>query len=171
MANPLPVLNRVLDECLRRVVTSSKERSPADWISRFADLADLKGHIAVELCRRGILLEREDRILLLFRRTTYPTVDGEPERRVIERIEAAVDGDPRDVDERTAVLIALADGGRLLKPVFGKTWVNERRARIERIVKDDLVGNATRAAIAAFEAAMVAGAIGAVATAAIAASN
>jgi len=151
----------ILDECLHRVSTSKKPRSPQDWVGRFARLKDLKRRIAVGLCRKGILREREDRILVLFRRTAYPTLDGSPERRVVERLRDAVAGDSPDVDPRTAVLVALCNGTGLLNPVLGKDLVKSRKGRIEEIGEGDIVGEATRAAVQAAQAAAIAAATGA----------
>ena len=154
--NPKPLSDPILDECLHRVSTSKKARSPQEWGTRFAQLKDLKRRIAVSLCRKGILREREDRILVLFRRTAYPTLDGAPERRVMERVVEAVTGDSRELDARTAVLVALANGTGILKPVLGKDVVKQRKDRIKEIGEGDIVGEATKAAVEAAQAAIVA---------------
>lgn len=154
--DPKPLADPILDECLHRVSTSRKARSPQDWVTRFAQLKDLKRRIAVSLCRKGILREREDRILVLFRRTAYPTLDGAPERRVVERVTEAVTGDSRELDARTAVLVALANGTGILKPVLGKDLVKQRKDRIKEIGEGDIVGDATKAAVEAAQAAIVA---------------
>lgn len=154
--DPKPLADPILDECLHRVASSKKTRSPEDWVMRFARLKDLKRRIAVGLCRKGILREREDRILLLFRRTAYPTLDGAPERRLVERLTDAVAGDSLDLDARTAVLVALCHGTGLLKPVLGKDLVKRRKDRIEEITEGDLIGEATKAAVQAAQAAVIA---------------
>jgi hypothetical protein len=154
--DPKPLADPILDECLHRVATSSKARSPQDWVTRFSQLKDLKRRIAVSLCRKGILREREDRILVLFRRTAYPTLDGTPERRVVERLREAVEGDSMDLDPRTAVLVALANGTGILKHVLGKDMLKRRKDRIKEIGEGDIVGDATRAAVEAAQAAIVA---------------
>ena len=154
--NPKQLADPVLDECLHRVVTSKKERSPQDWVTRFGQLKDLKRRVAVGLCRKGILREREDRILVLFRRTAYPTLDGAPEQRVVDRLEEAVTGDSMDLDARTAVLVALANGTGILKHVLGKDLVKQRKDRIQEIGEGDIVGEATKAAVQAAQAAIIA---------------
>ena len=154
--NPKPLADPVLDECLHRVVTSKKPRSPQEWVTRFGQLKDLRRRVAVGLCRKGILREREDRILVLFRRTAYPTLDGAPERRVVDRLQDAVAGDSLDLDARTAVMVALANGTGILKHVLGKDLVKQRKDRIKEIGEGDIVGEATKAAVAAAQAAVVA---------------
>jgi hypothetical protein len=126
--NPKPLTDPVLDEC----------------------------RVAVGLCRKGILREREDRILVLFRRTAYPTLDGAPERRVVDRLQDAVAGDSLDLDARTAVMVALANGTGILKHVLGKDLVKQRKDRIKEIGEGDIVGEATKAAVEAAQAAVIA---------------
>ena len=138
------------------MVTSKKSRSPQDWVTRFGQLKDMKRRVAVGLCRKGILREREDRILVLFRRTAYPTLDGAPEQRVVDRLEEAVTGDSMDLDARTAVLVALANGTGILKHVLGKDLVKQRKDRIQEIGEGDIVGEATKAAVQAAQAAIIA---------------
>jgi hypothetical protein len=154
--NPKQLADPVLDECLHRVATSKKERSPQDWVTRFGQLKDLRRRVAVGLCRKGILREREDRILVMFRRTAYPTLDGAAERRVVERLRDAVVGDSMELDARTAVLVALANGTGILKHVLGKDLVKQRKDRLKEIGEGDIVGEATRAAVEAAQAAIVA---------------
>lgn len=166
-----PLADPILDECLHRVIESKKARSPQDWVTRFGQLKDLRRRVAVGLCRKGILREREDRILVLFRRTAYPTLDGAPERRVVERLRDAVTGDSPDLDARTAVLVALANGTGILKPILGKDLVKRRKDRIKEIGEGDIVGDATRAAVEAAQAAIVAATTAGSAAAAVAASG
>ena len=154
--NPKQLADPVLDECLHRVVTSKKARSPQEWVTRFGQLKDLKRRVAVGLCRKGILREREDRILVLFRRTAYPTLDGAPERRVVDRLQEAVAGDSMELDARTAVLVALANGTGILKHVLGKDLMKQRKDRIKEIGEGDIVGEATKAAVEAAQAAVIA---------------
>ncbi|MBT8477954.1 MAG: GPP34 family phosphoprotein [Gemmatimonadetes bacterium] len=169
--NPKSMADPVLDECLHRISTSKKPRSPQDWVTRFGQLKDLKRRVAVGLCRKGILREREDRILVLFRRTAYPTLDEAPERRIVDRVREAVAGDSMELDARTAVLVALANGTGILKPVLGKDLVKQRKDRIKEIGEGDIVGEATRAAVEAAQAAVIAATTAATVAATSAASG
>ena len=168
--NPKALADPVLDECLHRVTISKKARSPQDWVARFGQLKDLRRRVAVGLCRKGILREREDRILVLFRRTAYPTLDGAPERRVVDRLRDAVVGDSMDLDARTAVLVALANGTGILKHVLGKDLVKQRKDRLKEIGEGDIVGEATKAAVEAAQAAVIAATTTATSVAVIAGS-
>jgi len=154
--NPKQLADPVLDECLHRVATSKKARSPQDWVTRFGQIKDLRRRVAVGLCRKGILREREDRILVLFRRTAYPTLDAAAERKVVERLRDAVAGDSMELDARTAVLVAMANGTGILKHVLGKGIVKQRKDRIKEIGEGDIVGEATKAAVEAAQAAIIA---------------
>jgi hypothetical protein len=169
--SPKQLADPVLDECLHRVVTSKKARSPQEWVTRFGQLKDLKRRVAVGLCRKGILREREDRILVLFRRTAYPTLDGAPERRVVDRLQDAVAGDSMELDARTAVLVALANGTGILKHVLGKDLVKQRKDRIKEIGEGDIVGEATRAAVQAAQAAVIAATTAATSAAVVAGAS
>lgn len=169
--NPKQLADPVLDECLHRVVTSKKARSPQEWVTRFGQLKDLKRRVAVGLCRKGILREREDRILVLFRRTAYPTLDGSPERRIADRLQDAVAGDSMELDARTAVLVALANGTGILKHVLGKDLVKQRKDRIQEIGEGDIVGEATKAAVQAAQAAVIAASTAATSAAVVAGAS
>jgi Golgi phosphoprotein 3 len=169
--SPKQLADPVLDECLHRVVTSKKERSPQEWVTRFGQLKDLKRRVAVGLCRKGILREREDRILVLFRRTAYPTLDGAPERRVVDRLQDAVAGDSMELDARTAVLVALANGTGILKHVLSKDLVKQRKDRIQEIGEGDIVGEATKAAVQAAQAAVIAATTAATSAAVVAGAS
>src|SRR5690606_20413095 len=88
----------------------------------------------------------------------YPELDPRPERELVERLETAVFGDG-DVDPPTAVLVAVASHAGLLKASFGKRLSKDRRDRIERISDGAHTGKATKDAIAAAQAAVLAAAM------------
>jgi Golgi phosphoprotein 3 len=150
-----PLGDPLLDECLERIRTAKRRGSVQSWVSRFARVRKLKHRVAQELCRRGILRADEDKVLLLFTRKIYPEVDPAPEREVLERLRRAIFTESSRIDPRTAVLVSLAHGSGLLKVVFGKKELKSRKERIEQITHGELVGEATKAAIDAMEAAVV----------------
>jgi len=65
----------------------------------------------------------------------------------------------RDVGPRTAVILSLAKSAGLLKVVFDKWDLRDRKARIAMIVRGDAVGEAARKAIESSQAALVVSAI------------
>lgn len=145
--------DRLIDECLVRIVGAKRRRAPANWVSAFATIRGLKDRVAGHLCRRGILEAEEDNILLFFTRRVYPEIDPEPEQRLVERLSEAIFTDVDDVDPRTVVLVSLANSSYILPVVFGKKQLKARRKRIECIVNGEVTGKAAKDAIAAMQAA------------------
>jgi ABC-type thiamine transport system substrate-binding protein len=61
-----------------------------------------------------------------------------------------------ELDAHTVVLAALANGSGLLKLVFDKKKLKGRKKRLEQLTKGNVAGKATREAIEAMQAAVVA---------------
>ena len=157
LTDPAPLHEPQLDECLDLVANAKRRRSATRWVQKFAGLKRLRHRIAEGLCRRGILKDSEDRILLLFTRKAYPTVDPGPERRLLEALREAIFGDSDHVDPRTTILASVADATGLLRPHFGKKELKAAKPRLEQLANGDLASAATRAAVqAAVVAAMAA---------------
>ena len=95
--------------------------------------------------RRGVLRERKTRILFLIPWTVYPALDPAPKRRLVERIRAAVLGD-EDLDDRTAIAVAVAASTGVLKPLLGKQVLKDRQDRIEQITESQVIAAAVKAA-------------------------
>jgi hypothetical protein len=149
----------LLDECLDLIRASKKKRSAAHWVSKFSGLKNLKHRVAAELCKKGILRAEEDKVLVVFNRKVYPEVDGGPEKQLVERIRRAVMSETQAVDPRTVVLVALGRHAGLLKPIFTRAELKERKARIEQIANGEVVGKAVKEAVAAMHAAVMCAAI------------
>jgi hypothetical protein len=145
-ANPKLLSDPLLDEVLRKIHESKKRRSPKDWVARLAQMGGLRKRVATGLVRRGILRERNARILLLFPWTFYPLLDPAPKRRLVERIRTAVEGDG-EVDERTAIAVAVASATGILKPVLGNPLLRERKERISRITEEQVLAAAAKKAV------------------------
>lgn len=107
VANARPPEDELLSECLERVRTSRRRETVQTWVSRFAHAKRLKHRVAGGLCRKGILKEDEDKVLLLFRRRIYPERDPKPEKELRERMRKAIFRNGAEVDPRTTVVIAL----------------------------------------------------------------
>lgn len=145
----------LIDEILAKIDDSKKPRRIEEWVGRIAGTKNLKHRVAEQLCRRGILKVDQDKVLLIFNRTIYPEVDPRPENAIIERMRSAIFTELDDVDPRTAILISLANAADLLKYTFEKKKLKERKARIEAIANGDVVGQATKEAIQAMQAAVM----------------
>ncbi len=150
-----PLGNEILDECLEKIDRARKLHRAADWVSRFAQLKRLRVRLAQGLCRRGVLRDSEARVLLLFKRKAYPTIDPAPERRLVERMRRAIESE-EDLQPRTATLLSLADATGMLRVHFDKTLLEARRQRLDRIAEGQAVGGAAREAVQAARAAVLA---------------
>jgi hypothetical protein len=154
--DPTPTGDPLLDEALRRVQEAKRRASVRTWVSRFARLKDLHHRLARTLCQQGILREKEDRVLGLFKRRIYPELNPKPERALKERLRRAIFEDGARVDPRLTILISLAHSTRVLEAVFPKKELKARRKRIEAIDNGDLVGKAAKEAIEAMHTAVIA---------------
>lgn len=146
----------VIDECLESIVKAKRRARTGAWVQRFSNLKKLKHRVARGLCERRILRADEDTVLLLFRRKIYPETDPKPERELIERLRKAIFGEGHKVDSRTAVLVSLANAADLLKIPFGRKILKTRKKRIEQLVDGELMGQATKEAVHAAQAAIIA---------------
>ncbi len=149
-----PCCDPLVDECFQMIKNAKKAASLETWISKFAGIKDLKHRVALKLCKRGILRADEDKVLLLFTRKIYPEVNPEPEQKLIRSLREAVLADSAEVDPRTAVLLSLAKATNLLKMVFTKKELKERKSRIEQIVQGEALGKAAKEAVEAVQAAI-----------------
>ena len=145
-ANPKLLSDPLLDEVLRKIQDSKKERSPKDWVGRLSQMSGLRKRVGTGLVRRGVLRERNARILLLFPWTFYPQLDPAPKRRLVEKIREAVEGEG-ELDERTAIAVAVASATGILKPVLGKPLLRERKERIARITEEQALAAAVKKAV------------------------
>jgi Golgi phosphoprotein 3 len=152
-----PMGDDLLDECLGRIVGAKRRRGPAGWVSAFASVRQLRHRVAAQLCRRGILEEDRDNVLLVFTRRVYPEINPEPERRLVERLQDAIFTETQEIDPRTIVLVSLASSTNILPVVFNRKELKARKKRIEQIANGEVAGKAAQDAIAAAQtAAMVA---------------
>jgi hypothetical protein len=145
----------LLDECAGKIATAKRRASPETWVTRFASTHHLHHRIAEGLCRRRILRAETGKVLLVFDRTTYPQADPKAEREIVRRLREAIFTETREVDPRTAVLVALAKHAGLLDAVFGKKEIRGRKERVVRIAGGSVVGKATKSAIDAMSAALM----------------
>ncbi len=145
----------VLDEALRKVGDAKRRASLRTWVPRFAGLKRVKHRVAEGLCRRGILRTDEDKVLLIFTRKIYPEVDPGPEREIIARLRRAIFTETKEVDPHTVVLLSLANSTDLLRVIFDRKKLKARKKRIEKIVNGEIIGKATKEAVAAVQAAVM----------------
>lgn len=165
-----PTEDPALDDALAELVTATRRTSPDRWIGRLAEHEELHMSVARQLCRKGVLKEHEGRVRLVFRRTVYVDLDPETEARVTGRVRDAIFEDG-EVEHRTALVIALAGAGDILRAVFGPEAVLDRREPIgnvlDRIASDpsdeerEDLREAERALVTATEVAALEGGVAA----------
>jgi hypothetical protein len=150
-----PTGDPVMDAAIRKMDESRKPKTLNIWIGELAHISDLRHMVARQLVEDGILRMEEQKVLLVFTRKLYPEVTPEPERAVIERLRNAIFYQSGEVDPRTAVLVALAEGSYLLPQIFGRKELKPYRKRIKAISDGSLVGSATQQVIMGLQAAAV----------------
>jgi hypothetical protein len=144
-----PLGDEVLDECLGRVRDARRRARAETWVSRFANVRQLRHRVAAGLCRKGVLREDEDRVLWLFRRRLYPERDGRYEQRILARMRKAIFSESRRVEPRTAMLVTLADAAGLLAIPFTRRELRERKKRLKELREGQALSGATHAAVQA----------------------
>lgn len=155
LLNDAPFGDAVLDEALEKVRTAKRKASLKTWVSRFHGISKLHHKVAAGLCRKGVLREDEGQVLVFFRRKIYPEVDPRPERRIIERMRRGIFSDSQTLKPRTVILISLAKSADLLSVSFEKWQLKQRKKRIERIVKGEMLGRAAKEIVEATQAAIL----------------
>jgi Golgi phosphoprotein 3 len=160
-----PIGEPVIDDGLTRIATATRRATLKTWVQRLAGTKKFKHRVAASLVRKGVLREDEGRMLLLFTRRIYPERDPAYERRIVQRLEAAIFSDTAPVDARTTVLIALAHHTGLLKANLDRTRLKARKDRVKTIIAGDAIGKATKQAVEAVQAAILVAAIMPAATA------
>lgn len=155
MVDPVPTGDPVIDECLVKLLSAGRRATLQSWVRRLAGIKQLRHKVAQQLCARCIVRADEDKVALIFTRRIYPELNPRPERQIIERLRAAILGGDDRVDARTVTLIALADRTGILGEALGRREARAHKKRIARIIEGDTLGDATREAIAAVQAAVV----------------
>ena len=162
-----PLGEPVLDECLDKLANAKRRARATTWVQRFAQVKRLRHRVAQGLCRRGILRDDEDKVLLFFTRKLYPTIDPVPERRLVERLRKAVFNDSGSLDPETVTVVALANATGLLPIHFDRRDLKRRKRHLKRITEGTMAGTAAQQAVLAAQQAAVAAVIAASSAAAV----
>jgi hypothetical protein len=144
----------VLDAGLRRLIEAKRRADARSTVSRLSRIKELRTRTALTLCRRGVLREEEDRVLLLFRRRVYPTLDPAPEAALVARVREAIEAPGSEVADRTAILVTLANATQTLRSIYSARELRGHKARLAEL--KELGGAGGRAAHKAVEAATAA---------------
>lgn len=146
----------ILDEAVAKIKESKKPKSASTWVEKFANIKDLKNRAARQLVKKGILKEDTGKILFLFNRTIFPESNPGPEQELRRRLEEAVFSNSREVDPGTLVIVSLTHATGLLKKIFGKKRLKSREKRLAQIAEGQLAGKATKEAVEAIQAMIIA---------------
>jgi len=144
----------LLAECLEKVVTQKKDKKAVHWVQKFAGVKDLRNRVARGLVAKGVLSEGKDKVLGIFPRTIFPEHDPGPEQELRTRLNRAIFTATPDVDARTVVIVALANATGMLKKVFDKKKLKDRKKRLEKLTSGQVAGAATKEAVDAVHAAI-----------------
>ena len=139
--DPTPTGNPTLDRVLERINESGDSRNTAQWLEILSaeQGANIQQQVLDSLIERGVLEQREEKFLWVFRSRRYPMIDGKMQREARQRVVGVLFSgdipDPRDI-----ALICIADACGLLKTVFGESELDEVSARLDQLRKMDLIG-------------------------------
>lgn len=149
-----PVLLEAMD------VVAQKERTAQDLVDRLG--RKRRDQLLGRLRERGVIEEREDRVLGLIPRRRWPTVDGTHEADVRRRL-ADVLLRGTTPDERTAALVGLLSALDVVHRVVDREGrpAREIKERAKEIADGDWAAKAVRDAVAAAQAAVAAAVIAA----------
>lgn len=161
--------NALIDECLLKIRTSKRRATIERWVQRFTQIRRLKTKAVESLCDKGILKLEEKKILLIFRQKIYPEVDPRPEKQIMDALYKAIFGNRKTVDPETTILIAICERTGILRHLFDRKRLKERKKWIKEIMEGNLIGDATREAVEAMQAAVMVAVI--VPTVAVSASS
>lgn len=155
LANQKRTGDKLLDECIEKVAVSKRRARIETWVQRFANIRRLKHKAAQSLCRKGILRMEEDKVLLLFNRKLYPEIDPRPEKQLIDKMYKAIFSNFNEVDPETVILISICSSTGILKHLFDKFKLKESKKRIKEITSGSMIGQATKDAVEAMQAAIM----------------
>ena len=166
-----PLGEPVLDECLDKVANAKRRARATTWVQRFAQVKRLRHRVAQGLCRRGILRDDEDKVLLFFTRKLYPTIDPVPERRLVDRLRNVIFSDSTPTDADTVIVVALSNATGLLPIHFDRKDLRHRKRHLKRLTEGNMAGAAAQQAVLAAQQAAIAAVVAASSAAAVGATS
>ena len=152
VTDPAPTGNPMLDPTLAKLAAQGQGTDTRTWIRVLSveDAPAIREQALESLVARGIVVQREERVMWAFRTRRYPTIDGNVEQEVKLRISDVLFSD--DIpDPRDVALIGLVDACDILRDVFPDRDMEQCRPRIDQLRKMDLIGRELAQAIADIE--------------------
>ncbi len=147
-----PTGSPIVDPVLAKIAAQGSPTDTRTWIRVLSveDAPNIREQALQSLVARGIVVQREARVMWAFRARRYPTIDGNVEQEVKLRIGDVLFSDdiphPRDV-----ALIGLVDACDILREIFPDRDMEQCRPRIDQLRKMDLIGRELAQAITDIE--------------------
>ena len=137
-----PMLDAVLSE-----LASGERLGIEQWILRLVPMVpDLVRAALASLVERGVLAQKEARLLWVLKARRYPVKDGHEQREAKLRIMETLLGDDLPTPHDT-VLLGLARAGGLLEAFLSPAEISRLEARMEEVGGIDLFVRGVEAAI------------------------
>ena len=143
-----PTGNPIVDPVLAKIAAQGQATDTRTWIRVLSveDAPEIREQALQSLVARGIVVQREARVMWAFRARRYPTIDGNVEQEVKLRIGDVLFSD--DIpDPRDVALIGLVDACDILRDIFPDRDMEQCRPRIDQLRKMDLIGRELAQAI------------------------
>ena len=142
-----PTGDDLLDATLEDIAAAEKEHDARYWVERAAGRGQVIRERALErLVEAGILEQRDDRFLWVFKSRRYPAVDGTAQREVKLRVMGVLFSDEIP-DPHDVVTICLADACGIFRKILSKRQADQAIERIAQVRKLDLIGRTMTQAI------------------------
>jgi len=126
----------LLDEYLRLIIQSKKEKTVQDWIQIIGQKADKVKHQTIDkLIKENILTQKEEKILWVFTVHKYPAQNSEPEDTLKQRLNTIIENNEQP-QLNEVMLLSLVDTCLLHKEIFGKEKAKEYQKKMKSIIKD-----------------------------------
>ena len=144
--SPAPTGKTMLDAVLQELA-SGEQLTIEQWILRLVPMVpDLVRSALASLVERGVLAQREARLLWVLKARRYPVKDGHEQREAKLRIMETLLGDDLPTPHDTA-LLGLARAGGLLEAFLSASEIARLEARMEEVGGIDLFVRGVEGAI------------------------
>ncbi|MCY4104766.1 MAG: GPP34 family phosphoprotein [bacterium] len=139
LVDDTPTGDELLDPTLAEIAAGERQNTRF-WIEHVAEGADGIREAALGgLVAKGILTEREERVLWLFKTRRYPAAEGSVRQAVKLRLMEVLLSD--DIpDPRDVMLICLADACGIFRVLLSGKELASLVPRIEQVTRLDLIG-------------------------------
>ncbi|MFC2130198.1 GPP34 family phosphoprotein [Bacteroidota bacterium] len=139
-----PTGNPFFDDVLHIISDSGNKKDIKYWLLKInSKIKNVKERTLENLVDSKVLKEENHKVLGLFSKKTYPTINPEPEIKLRECIKNFV-LNKENPDERNIALLSLTQTSNLLEDIFNQNEVKAAKERINELVKRSHQGEAIR---------------------------